>query len=63
MLMRKLHFRVFFTEKKVFFPNMNGFETQNNTLSQEFQAGKVQIILGTENQQSSGDPKQDSILK
>lgn len=57
-----LHCRVF-SEKKVFFPNMNGFETQNNTLSWEFKAGKAQIILGTENQQSSGDLKLDSILK
>lgn len=42
---------------------MNGFETQNNTLSWEFKAGNAQIILGTENQQSSGDLKLDSILK
>lgn len=44
-------------------PNIKGFETQNNTLSQNFEAEKAQIILGTDNQQSSSDLKLDSILK
>lgn len=63
MLMRKWHFGVFFSKKEVFFPNINGFETQNNTLKQKFKDGKAHIILGTENQQSSSDLKLDSILK
>lgn len=46
LIVIKLHFGVSFSEKVsgVFFPNINGFETQIITLSQKFKGGKAQII-------------------